>query len=99
MPPMFVTSLVIWSLTVVLFVVKLVLQVRYGSDANALSKFVCAVVTALANVFNVCWKSVESSLTEFKKLISGGGDDSLVSQIKLLKNDLIEQLKDRLRVI
>ena len=31
---------------------------------------------------------------EFKKLISGGGDDSLVSQIKLLKNDLIEQLKD-----
>ena len=54
MPPMFVTSLVIWSLTVVLFVVKLVLQVRYGSDANALSRFVCAVDTALANVFKVC---------------------------------------------
>ena len=40
---------------------------RYGSDANALLRLVCAVATAAENVSSVCWKSVLSATTELMK--------------------------------
>ena len=84
----FITSIagMVSSILIKFFAVK-----AEGSSSEATPETIQA---ELSRINDTLKKNNIELKDEFKKLISGGGDDSLVSQIKLLKNDLVEQLKE-----
>ncbi len=66
-----------------------------GKDTESRSEATPETIQAeLGKINQTLEKNNNELRDEFKKLISGDNDTSLVNQIKLLKTDLVEQLKE-----
>ena len=74
---------------------SILIKLFQGKDTESGSEATPETIQAELGKINQTLERNNNELRdEFKKLISGDNDTSLVNQIKLLKNDLIEQLKE-----